>query len=283
MPVSTKAHRPPIVALLGDFGTTDPYVGVMKGVVLSICPTAQIVDVCHEVPPQDVLAGALMLQAAYRYFPQETVFIAVVDPGVGSARRAIAAHADGRIFVCPDNGLLSGVRKRGPGAHGLTSKPWHTAIEAAVELTERKYWLPRVSQTFHGRDIFAPVAAHIAAGVPLDALGPPAREIVTIPLSDAIRRPDGWEAHIIYIDRFGNAVTDLREDALVGVDARGIRLSVAGRSIEGLSQSYADVPEGELVALVGSWGYLEIAVRNGSAAERLRLASGDIILVILGT
>jgi hypothetical protein len=233
----------------------------MKGVILGICPEARIVDLCHDVPAQDILAGALMLQASYPYFRQGSVLIAVVDPGVGSSRRAVAAEADGRIFVCPDNGLLSAIAKR-------------TAIARAVELTNSDYFLPRVSTTFHGRDIFAPVAAHIAAGIPLDAFGPRARDLVTIPISDAVRTADGWEAHVLYIDRFGNAITDLREADVAHIDPRGLRFSVAGCTIDGLSQSYADVPEGQPVALVGSWGYVEIGIRNGSAAEALGLCRG---------
>lgn len=262
----SDVSAPTVVALLTDFGTSDPYVGIMKGVILGLCPTAQIVDVCHEVPPHDVLAGALMLRGAYRYFPCGTVFVAVVDPGVGSARRAIAAEADGRIFVCPDNGLLSAVAKQTP-------------IARAVELTNADYFLPHVSRTFHGRDIFAPVAAHVAAGTKLDALGPEIDDLATIPLSEAVRTADGWEARVIYIDSFGNAITDLREDAVRDTDVRQLRLSVAGTTIVGLSESYAAVREGEPVALVGSWGYVEIGIRNGSAAERLRVRRGDAVTV----
>ena len=264
----TESNTPPpgIVALLTDFGTSDPYVGAMKGVILGICRSAQIVDVCHDVPAQDVLAGALVLQAAYGYFPRGTVFVAVVDPGVGSSRRAVAAEADGRLFVCPDNGLLSGIAQRTP-------------IARAVELTNSDYFLPHVSQTFHGRDVFAPVAAHLAAGTPLGAFGMPVEDLVTIPISEAVQTPDGWEAHVLYIDRFGNAITDLAEKAVEGVEPNRVRFQVGGRTIEGLSASYSDVPEGEPLALVGSWGYVEVGIRNGSAAEELGLGRGDSAMV----
>ncbi|MFQ5810663.1 MAG: S-adenosyl-l-methionine hydroxide adenosyltransferase family protein, partial [Armatimonadota bacterium] len=263
-PMESNVSPAKIVALLTDFGASDPYVGVMKGVILGVCPAARIVDLCHDVPAQDILAGALMLQASYQYFPAGTVFVAVVDPGVGSARRAVAAEADRRFFVCPDNGLLSGVANRTP-------------IARAVELTNTEYFLPRVSHTFHGRDVFAPVAAQLAAGTPLGAFGMPVADLVTIPISEAEPAPDGWEAHVLYIDRFGNAVTDLREEAMADLDPRGIRFSIGERTIEGLSRSYADVPEGEPVALVGSWGYVEISIRNGSAAEQLGLCRGDAV------
>ncbi|MGD8239878.1 MAG: SAM-dependent chlorinase/fluorinase, partial [Armatimonadota bacterium] len=255
-----ESNVPPakIVALLTDFGAADPYVGAMKGVILGVCPAARIVDVCHGVPAQDVLAGALMLQASYQYFPAGTVFVAVVDPGVGSARRAVAAEADGRFFVCPDNGLLSGVAMRTP-------------IARAVELTNSQFFLPRVSQTFHGRDVFAPVAAHLAAGIPLGAFGLPVEDLVTIPITEAERTPGGWDVQVLYIDRFGNAVTDLREEDVAGIAPGSIRFRIGKRTIEGLSQSYADVREGEPLAVVGSWGYVEISICNGSAAEQLGL------------
>jgi S-adenosylmethionine hydrolase len=249
-----------LAALLTDFGTDDVYVGVMKAVVLGICPTAALVDLTHAIPPQDVLLGALALADAAPYLPAGAVAVAVVDPGVGSDRPALAARVEGRLFVGPDNGLLS-LCLRGE-------------VEA-VRLEEPRYRLPRVSSTFHGRDVFAPAAAHLLNGVPLEALGPAVDSWVRLERPAPVARADGaLEAHVVAVDRFGNLILDVRPDDL------GPRptFAVAGRRVVGLARSYADAGSG-LAALVGSFGRVELAQPNGSAAAALGVGRGATVVV----
>jgi S-adenosylmethionine hydrolase len=257
-----------IVALLTDFGAIDPYVGVMKGALLSVAPGATIVDLLHEVPPQDVAAGAFVLGASRGYFPLDAIFVAVVDPGVGSARRAIAVEtAEGQRFVGPDNGLF-------PAALA------GTRVVRAVELTERRFHRPLLSRTFHGRDLFAPVAGHLASGVPLEALGRaiPPRALARLPGRRAAPAWRGGRARgrVVWIDRYGNCVTDLPA-ALV--EGRRVRLRAGAFSTERLAKSYASVERGAPLAIVGSYGLVEIAVRDGSAAATLGLARGAAVVV----
>lgn len=254
-----------LITLTTDFGLADSYVGVMKGVILSIDPTATIVDISHEIAPHDVREAAYVIYTAYPYFPPDTVHVVVVDPGVGSQRRAIALRAARACFVAPDNGVLSYVLAR-------------EELGQAVSLTNPRYHRPAVSHTFHGRDIFAPVAAHLARGVPLAELGEPLTEIVTFPFSQPQVLPDGKViAHVLHIDRFGNLILDVREgdESL----SREIFLEVAGHRLWGLRHTFADVPVGELVAYIGSSGHLEIALREGNAAQRLNMEIGDEILL----
>ena len=249
-----------LAALLTDFGTDDVYVGVMKAVLLGICPSARIVDLTHAIPPQDVRLGALALADAAPYLPAGAVAVAVVDPGVGSARAALAARADGRYFVGPDNGLLS----------------WCLGADAeAVRLEEPRYRLAPVSDTFHGRDVFAPAAAHLLNGVPLAALGPPAESWLRLERPAPTRRPDGaLEAHVIAVDRFGNLILDLAREELPARPA----FEVAGRPAVGLVRSYAEAGDG-LAALVGSFGRVELAWPNGSAASVLGVGIGATVVV----
>ncbi|HBY95291.1 MAG TPA: hypothetical protein DEP84_15285, partial [Chloroflexi bacterium] len=194
----------PLIVLTTDFGTADIYVGVMKGVIAGIAPTARVVDLTHEIRPQDVRHGAYSLSIAVPYFPPGTIFVTVVDPGVGSARRPVAIRTGGYIFVAPDNGVLSLVLREAPA-------------DAAVILAERRYQLPQISITFHGRDVFAPAGAHLAAGVPLEALGPalePA-DLVMLPAPRRFHDEHGvWHGEILHIDHFGNMVTSLRRSDL---------------------------------------------------------------------
>ncbi len=248
-----------IITLLTDFGLADAYVGIMRGVILGINPAATVVDLTHGVPPQDIGYAAFELGTAWRYFPTGTVHVVVVDPGVGGERAAIAARVGEQFFVAPDNGVLSYVLAEGPAA--------------VYRLTERRYWLPHTSHTFHGRDVFAPVAAHLSLGVPLHALGQPHERPVTFPLPQPRRRPDGtWVAHVIHADRFGNLVTSLPASRQPLDGVRGAR--IAGRQIDTVVRAYAEAPEGALAILEGSAGYLEIAVRNGSAREKLGAGPG---------
>lgn len=259
-----------VIALLTDFGTRDHYVGAMKGAALSICPDATLVDVTHDVPPHDLLTGALELAAACPYFPGGTIFVAVVDPGVGSARRGIAAEAGGFRFVAPDNGVLTLALRQLPPAD-------------VVELANPRYARARISRTFEGRDRFAPAAAWLASGVALSALGPRVADPVTL----AIPAPEvsGGEVRgeVLKTDRFGNLVTNIDRAAFARVAAAGpvyARVGPAARAR--LVDTYAEAPEGELCALFGSAGFLEVAVNRGSAAERLALGRGAPVVVAPG-
>jgi len=254
-----------LITLTTDFGLADSYVGAMKGVILGVDPTATIVDISHDIAPQDVQEAAYVVYTAYPYFPPDTVHVVVVDPGVGSRRRAIALRAAQARFVAPDNGVLSYVLAR-------------EGMKEAVSLTNSRYHRPTVSHTFHGRDIFAPVAAHLARGVPLAELGEPLTEIFTFPLPQPQVLPDGVVVgHVLHVDRFGNLILDVREgDFILG---GGIILEVAGRRIQGLGRTFTDVPAGELVAYIASSGHLEIAWREGNAAQSLGMKRGDKIVL----
>jgi S-adenosylmethionine hydrolase len=242
----------PLVTLTTDFGLADGYVGTMHGVILGICPDARIVDLAHDIEPQNLRQGAFVIHMAHRYFPAGTIHVVVVDPGVGSARRAIAMRTGNATFVAPDNGILS---------HVMSTEK----VLELVELTEREYWLPEVSRTFHGRDIFAPVGAYIAAGVPLCKLGQPISDPVAYPIPEPQVAADGAIiGRVLYADRFGNLVTDVPGELLGGIADWDIE--IGGRRIRGISSSYSAAEEGELLALVDSSGRLEIAQRNGSAA-----------------
>jgi S-adenosylmethionine hydrolase len=271
--------RPPLITLTTDFGLADHFVGVMKGVIAGIAPAARVVDLTHSVPAQDVAAGAFSLAAAYAYFPPGTIHLAIVDPGVGGARRAVALAAGGYYWVAPDNGLLgyalaalaAGGRLHGQWRDGC----WQLRGDArAVVLTEPRYWLPTVSRTFHGRDVFAPVAAHLARGVALDALGTLITSVSALAMPGPRRLGDGWQGVVLHVDRFGNLVTNL-DAALLG--NRDWDVEIAGRQIAGLSPSYAAMPS--LGAILGSAGYLEIAVPRGSAAEQLGVGVGAPVTI----
>lgn len=250
-----------IVALLTDFGTQDHYVGAMKGVVLSVCPDATLVDITHDIPPQDTLTAALELQAAFKYFPPATVFLAVVDPGVGSARRAIAADAGSYRFTAPDNGVVS-LALRDAGEPRV------------VQLAERKFFRPTISRTFEGRDRFAPVAGWLARGTELAAFGAPVPDHVVIDVPRAkMTPPDAVEGQVLRIDHFGNLITNIAADfplpppLTVRINERHIRFVA----------TYADASTGELCALVGSSGYVEVAVNGGDAAAMLKARRGTAV------
>ncbi len=258
-----------LITLTTDFGVSDGYVGTMKGVILGIVPNATIVDITHEIQPHAISQAAFVIAAAAPYFPANTVHLVVVDPGVGSQRRAIAVRTGQATFVAPDNGVLTFI------LHPLTSDQCPSQI---VHLTRRQYWLPQVSNTFHGRDIFAPVAAYLAKGVPLFELG----ELINDPVLLEHPRPrqmtDGsLRGHVVYVDRFGNLVTDIPA-AWLGKTAQW-HIETSDHIIEGLSSAYADVPRGQLLALIGSAGTLELAVREGSAASMLKAGEGSPVTV----
>ncbi|MBC7232936.1 MAG: SAM-dependent chlorinase/fluorinase [Chloroflexi bacterium] len=254
-----------VIALLSDFGTADGYAGVMHGVILRINPQAVVVDICHDIPPQDVHAAAFVLSTVYPYFPLDTIYVVVVDPGVGSERRALAVRTPRGTFVAPDNGVLSYIFAR-------------ESIEEMVHLTNARYWLSPLSDTFHGRDLFAPVAAHLSLGVPLRELGHAIQDPVRLPIVEAAMQQDGTiSGQVLYIDRFGNLITNIPRGLLS--PNRSWRIHIADREVIGLAKAYASAPDGELLALIDSSGYLELAVRNGSAAAMLKVNRGAEVVV----
>ena len=257
----------PVIALLTDFGTSDHYAGTMKGVVLGICPDATLVDITHDIAPHDVLGGALELVASYRYFPAGTTFLVVVDPGVGSARRGIAASAGGYGFVGPDNGVLAPVLEE---------------LEPAkvVELTSRKYARATVSRTFEGRDRFAPAAAWLSRGVNLTALGGGVTAWEGLAVPRIVAEDGALTGEVVRVDRFGNLVTNVDRQAFERLVQQGhIELSVGGHPVEKVVETYADVESDAVCALFGSSDALEIAINNGSAAKRLGLIRGASVRI----
>ncbi|HKQ99416.1 MAG TPA: SAM-dependent chlorinase/fluorinase [Pyrinomonadaceae bacterium] len=259
-----------IVTLLTDFGTADYFVGAMKGVILSENPEARVVDVTHEIPPQDVRAGAFTLLAVYGSFPLGTIHVAVIDPGVGSNRRPILVSVGGQFFIGPDNGLFSYIYER-------------ERDERVFHLTVKEYFRPLVSATFHGRDVFAPVAAALSKGVRPEQLGELITDYVRLPsLGPKVLPGKGIEASILHIDRFGNCVTNLTPEHLSEeMIARGARLLVNGREITSFRRFFAEGADspGQLFAIWGSAGFLEIAAYQDSAARLLDAETGQTIKV----
>jgi S-adenosylmethionine hydrolase len=255
-----------IITLLTDFGTADGYVAAMKGVILWRAPSATLVDATHDIAPQDVRAGAFALRAFYPYFPAGTVHLAVVDPGVGSSRRPIAVQAGGQWFVGPDNGLFTGVYESEPD--------WR-----ALHLTSERFFRDAVSNTFHGRDIFAPVAAALASGADPDEIGVPITDPVTLAETGVVREGGRVRGSVVHVDRFGNLITSLSRQDLAGDPRPGFRLSLAGREIRSFHRFYSEAPDGEPFATWGSAGLLEIAVDGGSAAALLETGRGAEVVV----
>ena len=267
--MATSPRRPAIITLLTDFGMRDAYAGIMKGVILGINPGVRLVDLSHAVPPHNIAFGALVLQSAWRFFPPGTIHLAVVDPGVGSRRRALAAAVAGHFLVGPDNGLFSLI---------LAQKPPQTV----VSLENPRYFLPQVAATFHGRDVFAPVAAHLSLGVPLTDLGPALTEPVRLDLPTPQFGESEVSGQVLVRDHFGNLVTNIPCDRLQAwLAGRPARLWLQDRLIPHWAATYSDVPPGELLALPGSHGYLEIACRQGSAARLLAAGPGARVRIIL--
>jgi S-adenosylmethionine hydrolase len=249
----------PVITLLTDFGSADPYVGMMKGVIATICPLANVADITHEVPAQDIRTGAFFLEQTFRYFPAGTVHVAVVDPGVGTSRKPLAIRSEGHLFVGPDNGLLSLAARR----------------PRAVTLTCASYFRAAISPTFHGRDIFAPVAAHLAAGVSFESLGPVQRRIVKLTRARPRRLARGLRGAVMSVDRFGNLITNF--DSADWSALRRPRLAAGTFVATALSSSYGAARRGELVLVLGGYGLLEIAARDASAAKILGLGSGALV------
>lgn len=257
-------HLPPVIAILTDFGLADPYLGAMKGAILGVCPAATLVDLVHELPPHDVLAGALAMEAVHAYFPPGTIFVAVVDPGVGSSQRGLAAASGGRTYVGPDNGILTLVLGEAARVHWLENAD---------------FFRTPVSPVFHGRDVYGPVAGHLALGTRLEELGPALSHPVRLDLPTAKRTGWGYEGSVLHVDRFGNLITSLtgaEVESLTGRPPAAVRACV-GRHAVPVVRTYSDVAEGALLALVGSGGRLELAVHRGSAALALGAGRGTIV------
>ncbi|MBM3794749.1 MAG: SAM-dependent chlorinase/fluorinase [Acidobacteria bacterium] len=255
-----------IVTLTTDFGTQDPFAGIMKGVILGLAPRAQIVDLTHQLPAFQIMAGALAIAGAWRWFPKKTVHVVVVDPGVGSARRPVLVEAGGHYFVGPDNGVLSLAAQQ-------ADKPRFR------HLTNRKYFLGAISQTFHGRDVFAPIAARLAAGrLRASALGPLITDAATLSLSKPERiSTRTWSGEVIHIDRFGNLITNFHIAEFPELERGRISLLAGIHPVDYMVRNYAEALPGEPVAILGSSGYLEIVINQDSAAARLGCAAGTPI------
>ncbi len=264
-----------IITLTTDFGTRDCYVAAMKGVILGINPEVRIIDLTHEIGPQNVLEAAFFLKGSAMYFPEGTVHVVVVDPAVGTDRRALCVEADGHYYVAPDNGVVSLV---------ATAE----RLVRAVAIDNERYLRPTISATFHGRDVFAPAAAHLSLGVDMSELGPPVHEIVRLELPTPTATGDGAiSAQVIHIDRFGNIITNVDMAAWNSLTRSGkgaeIQVRIHGLVLNRTCKAYSEVPQGSPLALWGSSDLLEISVNRGNAAERLGAKVGDLVTVQVGT
>jgi len=249
-----------VIALLTDFGTKDYYVGAVKGAILSINSEVVIVDITHEIPPQDILAASFTLRACYRNFPEKTIFVAVVDPGVGSGRKAILVETRDYFFIAPDNGLLSFI--------------FDAEMNFRVfELTNEKFFAENVSRTFHGRDIFAPIAAHLSNGIQPNEFGVEIESYTRLQIAQPIKIADQTEAAIIHIDHFGNLIINLTKDDL----PEKFALEIGGTTINKLRTFFAEAEKGELFMILGSAGFLEIVAFQDSAKKILRVEVGEKI------
>ncbi len=271
-----------IITLTTDFGLADSYVAAMKGVILGINPEAKLVDISHMIKPQNIPEAAFVLSMAYPFFPDGTIHVVVVDPGVGTRRKAIILRTPKAVFVAPDNGALSYVIEDCSTKHGGDGIDQHlTKLEPrleAVAITRSEFWRTPVSSTFHGRDIFAPVAAHLSLGLPLIEFGEKISSLTTLPILRPHREQDGaLMGQILHIDGFGNLITNIKGDDLPGTK-KTIAVEVGSQRISGLSRTYS---EGRgLLALIGSSGYLEISLREGSAGAFLNTKVGDKVKVV---
>jgi hypothetical protein len=254
-----------IITLLTDFGLSDPYVGIMEGVILSIHPGARLVDITHGIAPGAVTQGAWVLDEARRFFPRGTVHLGVVDPGVGGKRRPVAIRSRDAYFVGPDNGLFGKVVVETPG--------WE-----AVHLQNEALFLQPVSPTFHGRDVFAPVAARLSRGFDFHQLGPPVQDLVPLPIPPTREGLRHLAGEVVRIDRFGNLITNIPKDLLFAfLKSRPARIRVDGMALEGIHRTFGDVPEGQALAFIDSSDHLAIAVNRGRACDRVYGGSGKAI------
>ena len=260
-----------LISLTTDFGIQDGYVGVMKAVIYGVKPDAKIIDISHQIAPQNVLQGGLTAIGHVGYFPAESVHVIVVDPGVGTARRPMAAKIGGQYYVCPDNGLLSPMIEQG------RQNGWPMTF---VELDNPAYWLERISSTFHARDIFSPVGAHLANGVSLNEVGTPIEDPVMLSLPGPEIRQDRVIGEVIYIDHFGNLRTNVRQTDLQDLNqGPALLITIGNQSIDKLVNTFGDAEPGHLVALLREDGPLGISMVNGNAAEKLDVTVGDKVEV----
>jgi S-adenosylmethionine hydrolase len=259
-----------VITLTTDFGSTDYETGVLKGVIWKIAPQVKIADLSHDIAPYDVMEAALLFWRVVPYFPAGTIHVAVIDPGVGTSRRAIAAHIETQYFVGPDNGIFSLLQRQ-------AEQNGHPAD--FIHLNEPKYWLPEISNVFHGRDIFAPVAAHLAAGVPFNSLGLAIKDPVLIKIPNPIPTQKGWKGQVIHIDHFGNLSTNVNRSHLG--KSKDARINIKGVDITGLVSTFGERPKGTLIALFDSSGSLAISVVNGAAAQLLNASIGDLVEIQL--
>ncbi len=254
-----------IITILTDFGYQDPYVGIMKGVMLKISPQTALVDISHDVPSFGIRHAAFSLFSYYRYFPENSIHLIVVDPGVGSERKAIVAKIDHYYFVLPDNGIISYV--------------WHAGKEKiAYVLENKKYFLTPVSHTFHGRDIFSPVAAYIARDIPLKEFGPLLEKPDLFPFLHPKRGKDGLEGEVIYTDKFGNIVTDIEKKDILSF--KRFYIKVRGVRIDKLVKYYGETKRGERFGIFGSTGFLELSENQGNLSRSLNVSIGDKVDII---
>jgi S-adenosylmethionine hydrolase len=256
--------RPGILTLTTDFGADGPYVAAMKGVILGLAPEATLVDVSHAIAPQNILEGAFVLAAIVDAFPGGTVHMAVIDPGVGTDRRLVAARLADQWFVLPDNGLLSGVARS-------------RSLGEVYEITSPEVCTRPVSNTFHGRDILAPAAAHLLLGRDPAELGPRREGIITLRNFEPRVEDHDFAGEVIFRDAFGNLITNVSADRIAHLPADSWTIEIAGQRIHGLSRTYGDHPQGSLLALVGSSGWVEVAVTNGDAARHLTAGPGTTV------
>ena len=295
--------RPRVITLLTDFGNQDAYVGIMKGVIAGINPFANIIDICHSIHPQDIFSGAYLLYTSYKYFPRKTIHVAVVDPGVGSRRDIICVETKDYFFLVPDNGLLSFIIQN--------EKP-----KSIFRITNNKYFLPSPSNTFHGRDVFAPVAAHLSLGVKPQQLGIKINQLEQLDMPKPVHKKTGHvEGQIIHIDRFGNLITNITKEYLVKgtggqksdigskkSEVRGkkpeafektskdkmllkydtIETTIGKKRIVGLSKTYTDAKPGEPLVLIGSAGFLEVSINQGNAQKYFKADKGGKIIIEIG-
>jgi len=261
-----------VITLMTDFGIKDGNVGVMKGVIWGLCPTAHISDLSHLIGAQNIREAAYILARSVPYFPKGSIHVVVVDPGVGTQRRPMAAHIGDWFYVGPDNGTITGLLER------AEQEGWHADF---VELDQPEYWLQNISYVFHGRDIFSPVAAHLANGVSLAKLGTSFYAPVRIEMPKPEKTQDGWRGEVIHIDHFGNISTNIRVENLGEAmkQKENIIVSLGNIKINGLVNTFGERPVGELIALIGSTGNLGIALVNGDAAAKLGVKQGNEILV----
>lgn len=258
-----------VISLITDFGLSDGFAGVMKGVIWTIAPDVHIADISHSIKPQDVFEGAYILGKSAPYFPSGSVHVAVVDPGVGTERRPIAAQLGNQFFVGPDNGLLT---------YLLIKSERRQDARMMVHLDKSHLWLPDVSHSFHGRDIFAPVAAHLAMGMPLSDMGTPIEDVQRLDVPQPYPLDRGWRGQVVHIDHFGNLETNLSRNHMCTFENANVRFG--DRVINGLSKTFGDRKPGQLIAYMDSSAQLSISEVNGSAAQRLNAQVGDAVEIM---